>query len=256
MVPEFSEFSYGFALTRELCERAWGDLEVAPVFPSLVEEGRQGHDVHLDMPGNPIFIQFKRAEYMVRPTAMEWDLFNAPYYRFWLHAPRHSDQHELLLERDQNPNLVYYAAPSTHRVTDLNRAFMSRTVVDESVFFRPRDIGVLPDANAHCIAFQPGAHFGYRCSEPEEISVHSVGAAVLEKLAAELQEMDPVPDPRLYFAELAERLLNAAQARSEFAQARVRLPELIPDPIRRAAYLSRTVLGAEVLWAVRPRGDA
>jgi hypothetical protein len=89
MRPCFSEFSYGFALTREICERLWGGFNAAPVFPSLVEEGDVGHDVHLDFPGNPLFIQFKVSEYMVRHTAGEWEHFNAPYYRFWMHAPRH-----------------------------------------------------------------------------------------------------------------------------------------------------------------------
>jgi len=59
MDPGISEFSYGFALTRELVSRlglaAWG----APEFPTQNEEGKSGgYDVKL--PGLvPIFIQFK-----------------------------------------------------------------------------------------------------------------------------------------------------------------------------------------------------
>jgi len=40
MTPEISEFSYGFALTNEIV--AWATLKIAPIFPSLIEEGKKG----------------------------------------------------------------------------------------------------------------------------------------------------------------------------------------------------------------------
>ena len=52
MRPGFSEFSYGFALMHELVE-AWRPLmRVAPMFPSLRQEGSPdgGYDVQLDSP--------------------------------------------------------------------------------------------------------------------------------------------------------------------------------------------------------------
>jgi len=253
MIPNFSEFSYGFALTREMCDRMWGRFDTAPLFPSLVEEGREGHDVRLDLPGNPLFLQFKVSEYMVRPTAREWPLFRRPYYRFWLQAPRHSNQHELLLQRDQDPNIVYYAAPATHRVEDLNRAFLSRTVIEESVFFRPRDIGPLPDREAHCIAFERGSAYGYRCSDPKQITLYSVGQAILDKLANELATMSRIEDSRKYFGDLADQLLTTAYEKARLLDREISLAERIPDPARRAAYLCRTVLGAELLWITEPR---
>jgi hypothetical protein len=65
--PDFPEFSYGFALTREICERWKRGLKVAPVFPSLIQEGRTGggYDVLLE-PGFPLFLQFKISQYMAR----------------------------------------------------------------------------------------------------------------------------------------------------------------------------------------------
>ena len=71
MTPEISEFSYGFALTNELV--GWAPLAAAPIFPSLLEEGKAGggYDVHLDAPGTPLYLQFKRSDCMKRKSAKE-----------------------------------------------------------------------------------------------------------------------------------------------------------------------------------------
>jgi hypothetical protein len=166
-----------------------------------------------------------------------------------------SDQHALLLGRDVDPNLVYYAAPTTHRVEDLNRAFLTRAVIEESIFFRPRDIGPLPDNDAHCIAFVPGAPVGYRCSDDAaEVRANSVGASILEKLGQDLAQLHRVEDSTAYFTELASELAAVAAERSNARpSARQELGGLIEDPSRRAAYLTRTILGAELLWVTERR---
>ena len=49
MEPEFSEFSYGYALTDELIHWNGTKLKAAPVFPSLYDEGAgKGYDLKLD----------------------------------------------------------------------------------------------------------------------------------------------------------------------------------------------------------------
>jgi hypothetical protein len=121
MIPEISEFSYGFALTNELV--GWLELSVAPIFPSLVEEGKAGggYDVKLDRPGAPLYLQFKRSEYMMRRSAREYrsildqqGQLRVPFYRFSIMDASKSDQHELLLALDITPNNVFYAAPRFH----------------------------------------------------------------------------------------------------------------------------------------------
>lgn len=251
MQSNFSEFSYGFALTRELCERlSWGRLQAAPVFPSLIEEGQQGYDVRLDWPGRPVFLQFKLSEYMVSGRAGQRHLFGRPYYRFWLRPYRVSRQHELLLARDRAPNIVLYAAPSVHQVEELNHAFLRRAVVDASVFVRPRDIGPLPDHNDHCVAFIPNGQMGYLCSDPRPIEIYSIGPEVIDTMSTELERITPVVDTGAYFEELAsdlrDLLLESGPMRVTVTAQQ--LPELIPNPARRAAYLCRTILGAELLW--------
>jgi hypothetical protein len=86
MIPQISEFSYGFALTNEIV--AWSPLKFAPIFPSLIEEGKKGggYDVMLDMPGVPLYLQFKRGYRMTRRTAKEIKQYQKrlkiPFHRF------------------------------------------------------------------------------------------------------------------------------------------------------------------------------
>jgi hypothetical protein len=65
MISEFTEFSYGFAITHELVLQNSGSVFAAPEFPSLIREGQVGggYDVRLDF-GNWLFLQFKLSEYM------------------------------------------------------------------------------------------------------------------------------------------------------------------------------------------------
>src|SRR6186713_1069927 len=103
MRPSISEFSYGFAITSELV-RAPGGVTAAPVFPSLVVEGRSGGwDVRLDRPGVPLFLQFKLCDCMTRRTCREARTagFSVPCYRMHLRSARVSRQHEMLLDLER-----------------------------------------------------------------------------------------------------------------------------------------------------------
>lgn len=133
-----SEFSYGFALTHELV-LSIGKLSAAPVFPSLIEEGRAGggYDVNLNAPGIPLFLQFKRSEKLERRNARETRHFNnftVPFYRFTITAKNNSDQHEMLLELDDGYNLVFYAAPLFYRKEEFDDAFLNGLVRQRSFF--------------------------------------------------------------------------------------------------------------------------
>lgn len=256
MKPAFSEFSYGFALTHEFCVARFGSLAAAPVFPSLVEEGKStvGFDVHLKQPGAPLFLQFKISQYMVRRTALHWHLFNKPHYRFWLHAARRSTQHEALLGQDKAPNVVLYAAPTIHKATDLDQAFKNRAVVASSVFFRPQDIGRLPDNAEHCIAFLPGTGMGYFCSQPKQVEAAAHGRSIFEVLGSVFRDSRRAEPTAEYFDALADKL----EGGSDHTARRVIPERSQANPLHRAreraAYAARTMLGAELLWvAPAPR---
>lgn len=189
MEPTFSEFSYGFAVTNEFAGLM--NLSVAPIFPSLLEEGKAGggYDVKFDKPGVPLFLQFKRSEHMVHPSAREYGMPGAtislPYDRFWITPSTKSRQHEMLLNIDTPQNQVYYVAPKFHRVEDLNDAWQAQSVIARSIFLRPRAIGLMPDSGKHSIAFDHRAV--WRCSEPKEVEASDIDD-VLRDLQAEISD--------------------------------------------------------------------
>jgi len=192
MTPEISEFSYGFAVTSEIV--GWATLKAAPIFPSLIEEGKVGggYDVKLDMPGIPLYLQFKRADCLVRTTAREVRKdklpLTVPFFRFPITHSEKLNQHSLLLTLDAGVNEVFYVAPKFHRVEDINTAWRSRSVVERSIFVRPRDLGRL-DSAPHHVAYDNVR--AYVCSQPRPIE-HSTGASVVEHLRRKLAD-DSMP---------------------------------------------------------------
>jgi hypothetical protein len=174
MDPNFSEFSYGYAITEELVLSSKALVIAAPIFPSLYEEGKMGggYDIKIPIKGKPIFLQFKLSDYLkgVNSKERRSRLFNAPYYRMYLRPTRHSDQHNLLLDLEKSGETVFYVAPEFHLPSELNYFYLNKTVVTNSAAFSPGDIGPLPDDDEHYIVFQSGATTAYRCSDhPVEI---------------------------------------------------------------------------------------
>lgn len=159
-----------------------GTLSAAPIFPSLIDEGADGggYDVKLELPGLPIFIQFKRSECIKIASGREIKRganLLLPYYRFAVTASSDSNQHEMLLAWDVHPNEVFYAAPMFHTKPEFDHAFLNGEVRQRSFFVRPRDIGRFSDEKAHHVSFD-GTKC-YRLSEPVEIP--ATGVAELER---------------------------------------------------------------------------
>ena len=207
MTPEISEFSYGFALTNELV--GWAPLSAAPVFPSLIEEGKAGggYDVKLELPAVALYLQFKRSDRMTRRSAKErkaiGSALHVPYHRFHVTEARKSNQHDMLLELDDGASLVFYAAPRFHTLDEINWAWAHNAVSAQSIFIAPSAIGAL-DNGSHSVAFDFQDTF--LCSEPKQIQ-HLTNIELLEKLQGRLaQEKRPLSD---LLPEFAERLVTA-----------------------------------------------
>ncbi len=174
MKPDISEFSYGYAITDELIHWHGTSLTAAPVFPSLYQEGQTGggYDVMLERPGLPLFLQFKLSHCMVSNNAQEAKdgIFATPFYRMHIRPARHSAQHEMLLDLENDGKEVYYSAPAFHTPEEFNDAYLSHQVRSRSLWIPPSVIGPLPDDGLHHVAFQvPGIH--YFCSEPRPLSI-------------------------------------------------------------------------------------
>ncbi|MGX5725664.1 hypothetical protein ACWKWZ_11500 [Metapseudomonas otitidis] len=259
MKPEMSEFSYGYAFTSELIASLGSQLVAAPEFPSLQQEGKPGggYDVQINS-GSPLFLQFKLSHYLARTNSKEHALMSGPYYRWHMHALRHSQQHNLLLNLERKGNDVFYVAPAFHLTSELNRYYLSGSIVEESAAFRPSAIGALPDREEHYVVFDKG-HVAYRCSEdPLQIKFHMMRDWPFSE--------KPLRKPRLLnesgVVQIADEIIDVLR------ESKKQLPLAVhksidPDEVAAAvrsrptletlAFISRTVLDSELL-IISPSG--
>lgn len=216
MEPTFSEFSYGYALTQELASGKFGSLLAAPVFPSLVREGRAGggYDIHLPFVGAPLFLQFKLSHYLHRSNAREWAQYLSPYYRMYVRPLRYSDQHELLVDLASMYIQVYYVAPEFHTVDELNDAYASDNVSSRSAFFNPLDIGLLPTIDQHYLTFNSADPYAYLWSkEPRKLQRAHTGEAFEEMVTKNVKEKGAKVDD-LTFEKLADDMVEILDNRA------------------------------------------
>ncbi|WP_421849313.1 hypothetical protein [Marinomonas sp.] len=179
MKPDFSEFSYGYAVTEELASSLNARLVGSPIFPSLYAEGQKGggYDVKLPTSGTALFLQFKLSDYLERANAKEHrdGVMDVPYYRMHIRPTKHSDQHNLLLGLEDSGESVFYIAPEFHLPRELNDYYLNKTVIRNSAAFAPKDIGVMPDDDDHYLVFDKASSIAHRCSEePKEVRKSSL----------------------------------------------------------------------------------
>jgi hypothetical protein len=70
----YTEFSFGYAFTENLIRSSATGPKTAPIFPNLVQEAQKGFDVRIDLPGLPLFFQYKLPELMRRDCARDRDV--------------------------------------------------------------------------------------------------------------------------------------------------------------------------------------
>jgi hypothetical protein len=255
MDPTFSEFSYGYALTRDLASGRFGSLTAAPVLPSLVREGQAGggYDIHLPFAGAPLFLQFKLSHLLRRSNALEWRQYRSAYYRMYLRPLRHSDQHNLLLALQIMDNQVYYVAPEFHTVEELNDAYASRNVHERSAYFSPVDIGTLPTANQHYLTFSRSSNDAFLWSkDPRQLKVSHSSKDFADTLTTYVREKGVKID-NLTFEHLAGDMIEILDSRARqtdsLKQFRAQIAsqkERIRETSYFAAYLARLFFDAEL----------
>jgi hypothetical protein len=245
MKPNLSEFSYGFAVVNEWLGTL-GPLTAAPVFPSLIEEGKSGgYDVKLALPGVALFLQFKRSDYLQLSTAREFKKggISLPYYRMKITSSKDSKQHGMLVALDIRPNIVFYAAPLFHTIEELDDAYLLGRVRQRSFFMRPSQIGSFTDKEPHYACFDGTTSKVF--SEPKDVPAYS--AEQVDKLLKDLLASDKRP-----FGEgpLQEALKEARQARPRYlASEREKSQQAVGEPSESLRVPVRT---AEVVPYVRP----
>lgn len=248
MKPQISEFSYGYALTEALIGSRAGNLQAAPLFPSLLKEGALGFDLELNFAGYLLFIQFKLADQLKSPSAKAYRmrLLDLPYHQFALRATKLSDQHILLLRLEAARQLVFYAAPAFYTMDSLNKAYLAKTVASQSIFISPSALGAMPDDKVHHVVFSltPPKNRAFLFSSPREVDFIP-GQQFLQQLSIRISRRDqpPLALERLVddaSENLVSILRDSSHIEGEGFYSLLQLPAL-----ERVAYLSRTYFGCE-----------
>jgi hypothetical protein len=246
---EFSEFSYGFALTDELIHWHGTPLTAAPVFPSLQKEGQPGGGYDVKLPGVPLFLQFKLSHRMQRNNAREvkkGHVLKTNFYRMYLRPRNRSNQHALLLRLESSNNLVFYAAPAFFETAELDDAYQSHRVVERSVFFRPSAIGRLTDDDRHHLSFQNNSStHGYFFSPEEPKRVPAIlGRTLHIQVQKELDQRAAVPITQETLSNISNSMVVALK--EEFAKILEWFPRHLDqiqgqlNALQQIAYFSRT----------------
>ena len=193
MRPNFSEFSYGYALTEALVDGR--QHLVRPIFPTQRQERGGGYDLRLDRigyVGYPLFLQFKLCDGMTRRTAREIAYsrlpLHCPYLRMPLMPLRKSPQHNLLVKLESTGEAVFYSAPRFFRDIEFADAYRHRSILSRSAFIRPSTIGLLTDPDYHYVAFDCNARHGWVLSEPKWISPILTGGEFRETVHMGLRD--------------------------------------------------------------------
>ncbi|MGY4494863.1 hypothetical protein [Pseudomonas sp. TE3610] len=253
MKPEMSEFSYGFAFTNELIHAPGSHVVAAPEFPSLQQEGKPGGGYDVKIPfGSPLFLQFKLSHFMARTNSKEYALMGGAYYRWHLHALKHSAQHDLLLDLESKGNEVYYVTPAFHQTAELNTHYLSKEIVGRSAGFRPSDIGALPDDDDHYVVFD-SSPLAYRCSDDPKLVRFQMMSRLL---GAQQGQRDSRALDEAGVHAIGDTIVDALR-QSRTRRKLVGHKSVDPDDVARAidreptlrtlAFVSRTVLDSELL---------
>ena len=131
------------------------------------EENKRGYDAMFDLnrPGIPIFIQFKIPDEVSPQKAREIaNHFGAGALNLGLSMPLNPDfgfrQHRKLRRNDRKrrPCLTLYSTPKYSTQNEHRRAYESRSVHQQSVYFLPKEIGKVKSVNSCKIGYFTGSN--------------------------------------------------------------------------------------------------
>jgi hypothetical protein len=197
---QFSEFSYGYAITEHYVRSLWPHAMFAPRFPTLRRERYLGYDVRISGFG---FFQFKRANghdgRAIKERPRRFGFVNpSVIYRMPLSASGPRNQHDRLLRLEAlvgNRANVLYACPAFATMDKFNKAYRQQEVPRRSMFVRPSAIGALTDERHH-VSFNRGSvdrGFAWCFSDPIQIapmSYQATGADLANRAGSRLMDTE------------------------------------------------------------------
>jgi hypothetical protein len=154
MKAEFSEFTYGAAVARELVAALGPDIRVHPLLPPTEEHGGQGDEASFHGPGQPVFLHYRVAECMLTPRATGWSAHENRFFRLTVPQRSHSNLHDLLRRLSEAEAEVYYAAPAFYRRREFSRAFALGQVIEGSRFMPLRQLPYVGEGGPYYITYR------------------------------------------------------------------------------------------------------
>lgn len=256
MRPAISEFSFGYAVTEEIVRHQRQFLIGAPIFPSLIQEGRAGggYDLQINRIGIPLFLQFKLSHKMVKNNSLEiknHSLFTTPFFRMHLMPLKLSQQHNMLLALDNGSNEVYYIAPFFTTQSELNQHYSNIGVLNNCLFIKPSDIGILPDNEDHHISLEQHGTAAYLFSkEPKKVEGISYSQDFLSEIKNKVEKENESID--IQIDRLSKRMLGIINERIENKNDNL-LGQLnnLPTNLGLLTYLARYYFDCEVIIAFK-----
>lgn len=238
MVSKLSEFSYGYAVTESFAYTSGFSLNSAPIFPSLIDEGKphHGYDVEIPLPAVPIFLQFKLSQLMFRSNAYEYSknpVVTLPYFRFFLRTQAsfgEGSQHYMLFKLSSLGNLVYYTAPAFHRIEEFNRLYVNRQILSNSVFIEPYPMGRLDDNQKHSVVFHKNIPNQYWLfSDPGTLMKDITLEAFVKKVKGQWEEKKFITESLESVKSLESQLIDIIQEASPYNYKSLPGPELLKE---------------------------
>lgn len=247
-----SEFTFGFGFLFEQTSKSWGNLRVAPVLPSLIQEADDAWDAKLPVFGTDFYYQFKLSDYLVRRNSIfhKDGTYTSPYYRLALHRRDNNRQHHRLWEHAQSNANTFYVAPEFETIDDFNTAFLARNLAGNSRVIPVSACDDCNDDDQHYITFQQGSQAWIQHSEPRRKTLSYQGRAMGDLYRESRQTWRSIDED---FAEAALRRTTSAIKRTfarhrgkdiEAAESASALLEVANVDRNRVAMLRRT---AEIL---------
>ncbi len=154
MQAEFSEFTYGACVARELVAALGPDIRVHPLLPSSDEHRGSGDEASFHGAGQPVFLHYRVAECMLTPRAKGWSAHENRFFRLTVPARSHSNLHDLLRRLSDAEAEVYYAAPAFYRRREFSRAFALGQIIEESRFVPLHLLPYVGDGGPYYITYR------------------------------------------------------------------------------------------------------
>jgi hypothetical protein len=240
-----SEFTFGYAFLYEQTHANWGNLQAAPILPSLQQEEEQGWDAHLPLHATDFYYQFKLTDYLSRSNAsfIRDHTYAGPYYRLAFHRRNNNQQHKRLRDHSlTNPN-TYYVAPEFNAADDFHAAFLAQQLTNRSRLIPLPDCDDINDSDQHWITFQPN-QVGWIQHSERKTHDRSYSGSEIQKVYRETHDHWK-PVTKAYATELFEKTAHVVRKVREREEPEAMAPALPlldfnPNQMERRDVLIRT----------------